>query len=93
MGGPWRDRRFDPATWRAPLAWVEARGDRVQWLRSPDRDRDWLHRVDTDVGGDPPHSAKEWLVASGALPGCGAARLRSEAWWTLDPAEGMSSSM
>lgn len=25
MGGPWRDRRFDPATWRAPVAPVEAR--------------------------------------------------------------------
>jgi hypothetical protein len=23
MGGPWRDRRFDPATWRAPVARVE----------------------------------------------------------------------
>ena len=20
MGGPWRDRRFDPATWRTPTA-------------------------------------------------------------------------
>ena len=25
MGGPWRDRRFDPVTWRAPVARVEAR--------------------------------------------------------------------
>jgi hypothetical protein len=25
MGGPWQDRRFDPATWRAPVARVEAR--------------------------------------------------------------------
>jgi hypothetical protein len=25
MGGPWRDCRFDPATWRAPVARVEAR--------------------------------------------------------------------
>jgi len=25
MGGPWRDRRFDPAMWRAPVARVEAR--------------------------------------------------------------------
>ncbi len=25
MGGPWRDRRFDPERWRAPVARVEAR--------------------------------------------------------------------
>lgn len=29
MGGPWRDRRFDPATWRAPVARVEARAAAV----------------------------------------------------------------
>ncbi len=29
MGGPWRDRRFDPTTWRTPTAHVEARSDAV----------------------------------------------------------------
>jgi len=24
MGGPWRDRRFDPTTWRPPVARVES---------------------------------------------------------------------
>jgi hypothetical protein len=24
MGGPWRDRRFDPTAWRTPLPRVEA---------------------------------------------------------------------
>ena len=24
MGDPWRDRRFDPAAWRTPIARVEA---------------------------------------------------------------------
>lgn len=27
MGGPWRDRRFDPSTWRTPPARVEARSE------------------------------------------------------------------
>jgi hypothetical protein len=24
MGGPWRDRRFDPTAWRTPVARLEA---------------------------------------------------------------------
>jgi hypothetical protein len=27
MGGPWRDRRFDPTTWRTPVARVASDGN------------------------------------------------------------------
>ena len=30
MGGPWRDRRFDPVAWRPPEARTEARADDVR---------------------------------------------------------------
>ena len=29
MGGPWRDRRFDPTTWRTPAARVETQSEVV----------------------------------------------------------------
>jgi hypothetical protein len=30
MGGPWRDRRFDAAAWRTPVARVEGRAEVVE---------------------------------------------------------------
>ena len=29
MGGPWRDRRFDPTAWRPPVARVESGSEAV----------------------------------------------------------------